>query len=690
MTMRAGVSAALTAILILSSDVRGAADTPSMRGYTRAQAAAELQAERAVDASPTAAQAMRDEMGLASYVHRMGRPGDLRSAKYVRDQLALAGWDAKLVTYVVPIAYPTTQTLTLLGPHPRALELHEPAVAGDPYSRNHAAIGIPYSGYSNDGDVIGPVIYVNHARPDDFAKLAAMRVDVRGAILVARGGGGGSLTGKAFEGAKRGARAVLIFSDPMAGGYWNGDTYPNGPYRPTGGAIRNTMLLTNDPGDPTAIGVPVPGAKHKPFAAIKLPTIPEMPITADVARQLLAAMHGPSAPVDWHPGFAMAVHLGGATTRAHFVIKSKRFFGPIWDVIATMKGEDPTQMVMAGGHRDAWTYGAVDPISGTVDLLQFGRALGKLHRHGWVPARTIMIGSWDGEELNLFGSDTWVEQHEADLHAGLVAYVNTDEVAYGPTFNAYATPDLAGVIHDVTKVAHGPDGRTIAAYWASQDPKLAIDRIGGGSDHEAFVYHENLPAAGGGFGGPFGTYHSAYDDPASLRIFDPGMHYSVAATHFTSLLVMRLADAAYPDLRLKDLANALRDRILAFSKEPGSTERRALVSEELLKDVEAFVAKASALDAAADQEVADGYPHSVADVYAAFRSSEAAFYDCSAKTWQCSLLYDLGGYTSSVLPTLNDTLGPDGDRSLERLRVALSGATSAADSAVPEPMPTQR
>ncbi|MDQ2992211.1 MAG: M28 family peptidase [Candidatus Eremiobacteraeota bacterium] len=681
MTIRTILSGALIGALFLSSTVRVGADAPSMRGYTSAQASIEFANERAVDAAPTAAQAMRDEMGLASYVHRMGQPGDLRSALYVRDQLARAGWDAKLVTYVVPIAYPTLQAITLLGAHPRSLELHEPGVAGDPYSQNHAAIGIPYSGYSNDGDVTGPVIYVNHARPDDFAKLAVMHVDVRGAILVARGGGGGSLTGKAFEGAKHGARAVLVFQDPMSGGYWSGDPYPKGPYRPTGGAVRNTMLFTNDPGDPTAIGIPVPGAKHKPFSSIVLPSIPEMPITSDVAHELLAAIAGPSAPTEWHPGFGMPVHLGDATTRAHFVLKSKRFLGPIWDVIATLKGKS-SQLVMAGGHRDAWTYGAVDPISGTVDLIQLGRALGTLHARGWIPERTIQLGSWDGEELNLFGSATWVEQHAADLRKNLVAYVNTDEVAFGPTFGAYATPDLAAVIRDVSSVAHAPDGRTIAAYWGAQDPKLAVDPVGGGSDHEAFVYHEGLPAAGGGFGGPFGSYHTAYDSVASLRIFDPGMHRSVAATHFTSLLVMRLADATYPDLRLNDVATALRDRIAAFAVETGNADRRGTVVAKLRLDADGYVVAASALDTAADAAVASGGDTGV--LAGRLRLSEAAFFNPNAPTWQRSLLYDLNGYTSSVLPTLPATLDPkSGDAALTQLDAAFVAATAAATGAAP-------
>ncbi|HTA39900.1 MAG TPA: M28 family peptidase, partial [Candidatus Acidoferrales bacterium] len=581
-----GFAAALAALLLTTGI--------TARGFTPAQVAGEARDEAVISASPNEAQAKIDELALASYVHRMGTPGDKRSAQYVQQQLAAAGWDSKLVEYVVPLVWPVEQKLTLLGARAHDISLYEPSIPGDPYSYNHAAIGIPYSGYSNDGDVTGPVVYANHATADDFKTLADMNVSVRGAIVLARGGGG-SLTGKAYEAAKHGAKMVLVFNDPLTSGYFMGETYPKGPWRPLGGATRNTMTFTNDPGDPTAIGIPVPGAKHKPMSAIALPSIPEMPVTGLVARELLEAMGGPVGPSTWHPGFAFALHLGG-DVRAHGVLRSKRFFGPIWDVIATMRGTDPNKMVVVGGHRDAWTYGAVDPISGTVDLVQLGRAVGKLKAAGWKPRRTIVIGSWDGEELNLFGSDEWVEQHAAELRAGCVAYINTDEVAFGPQFGIYATPDLAGELSDATTAVNGPSGTPLSQYWIAQDPKKAVMDIGGGSDHEPFVYHENIPGAGAGFGGPFGTYHSAYDDPASLSLLDPGYHRSTAAARYTSMVVLRLADAAYPDLRLTDLANAIRDRLAAFGKEKGEDARRAAVLALLGPDAEAFALTAKALD----------------------------------------------------------------------------------------------
>jgi N-acetylated-alpha-linked acidic dipeptidase len=661
--------AAACAALLLTTGI-------TARGFTPAQIAGETQNETVVAASPTEAQARADELALASYVHRMGTPGDERTAKYVQKELAAAGWDSKIVTYVVPIAWPVEQKLTILGAHSHNVDLYEPDVAGDPYSHNHAGIGIPYSGYSNDGDATGAVVYANHATPDDFKMLESMHVSVRGAIVLARSGGG-ALTAKAFEAAKHGAKAVLVFNDPLTSGYFMGETYPNGPWRPLGAATRNTMTFTNDPGDPTAIGIPVPGAPHKPFSAVVLPSVPEMPVTGLVARELLERMGGPVGPSDWHPGFAFPLHLGG-DTQAHVVLRSKRFFGPIWDVIATMPGVQSDKMVVVGGHRDAWTYGAVDPISGTVDLLQLGRAFGKLKAAGWKPQRTIVIGSWDGEELNLFGSDEWVEQHAAELRAGCVAYINTDEVAFGPTFGIYATPDLAGALRDSTTAVNGPTGTSLAQYWNAQDPKQEVFDVGGGSDHEPFVFHENISGAGAGFGGPFGSYHSAYDDPASLSIFDPGYHRAAAAARFTSIVVMRLADASYPDVRLTAVASAIRDRLTAFGKEKGDDARRSAVLATLGPDADAFVLTATALDGRADAAIAAGNTAALSATYAQLRAAENAFFQSQSPKWQKSLLYDINGRQSGVLPTLDDTLGTDGDAAVATLHAAFQAANSAA------------
>ncbi|HEY3676480.1 MAG TPA: M28 family peptidase, partial [Candidatus Tumulicola sp.] len=327
----------------------------------------------------------------------------------------------------------------------------------------------------------------------------------------------------------------------------------------------------------------------------------------------------------------------------------------------------------------AWTYGSVDPISGTVDLLQLARAFGKLHSTGWQPRRSVIVGSWDGEELNLFGSDIWVRQNEADLRAHCVAYVNTDEVAFGPEFFAAATPDLAGMLRDTTTAVNAPDSMTaLDKYWQSEDPKREVAAIGGGSDHEPFVYHENIPALAGAYGGPFGTYHSAYDDPTSLAIFDPGMHRAAAAARFTSMAVLRLADAEYPDLRLAALAATLRSRLAAFAGAKGDEARREQIAQVLIPDADAFAVAAAALDGRADAAVASGDTAAAAATYARLRAAENAFFQPGSSKWARTMLYSVSGYAGDTLPSLDDALQPGGDTAVATLHAAFQSATQAA------------
>ena len=49
----------------------------------------------------------------------------------------------------------------------------------------------------------------------------------------------------------------------------------------------------------------------------------------------------------------------------------------------------------------AWVMGATDPSSGTASVHEVVRGLGELLKAGWTPLRTIVIASWDAEEVRL-------------------------------------------------------------------------------------------------------------------------------------------------------------------------------------------------------------------------------------------------------------------------------------------------
>jgi N-acetylated-alpha-linked acidic dipeptidase len=149
----------------------------------------------------------------------------------------------------------------------------------------------------------------------------------------------------------------------------------------------------------------------------------------------------------------------------HLDLQNEFSVRPLWNVTARIPGsERPDQEVIVGAHHDSWTYGSVDNLSGTENLLQIGRALSTLLKQGWRPKRTITLATWDGEEYGLFGTA--------------------------------ATPALDRFIIDASKEVRWPgtDGTLYEAWKAQNDGQTPIERIGGGSDFQAFFERYGVPA----------------------------------------------------------------------------------------------------------------------------------------------------------------------------------------------------
>src|SRR6185437_14938204 len=178
---------------------------------------------------------------------------------------------------------------------------------------------------------------------------------------------GGNFRGvKVYLAQQRGAVGVLIYSDPQDDGYFKGDTWPNGPWRPATGVQRGSVqFLFEYSGDPETPGI---------------------------ASTL-------SLPDGWQGALPFPYHLGPGGVKVHLVSQQDYELRVIWDVIGKVKGSEyPDNPVIVGNHRDAWTFGAVDPGSGTAAMLEAARGVGALLRQGWRPKRTILFCSWDAEE----------------------------------------------------------------------------------------------------------------------------------------------------------------------------------------------------------------------------------------------------------------------------------------------------
>ncbi len=162
-----------------------------------------------------------------------------------------------------------------------------------------------------------------------------------------------------------------------------------------------------------------------------MPRIPTTPLSYADAWPILEHLGGPDSPREWQGSLPFTYHVGPGPAKVKIHLKQDYQLRTIWDVIGRVRGSElPDEWVVAGNHRDAWVYGAVDPNSGTAAMLESVHGIGELLKSGWKPKRTIVIGSWDGEEEGLIGSTEWGEQHETEL-ANAVAYFNMDVAVSG-------------------------------------------------------------------------------------------------------------------------------------------------------------------------------------------------------------------------------------------------------------------
>ncbi len=262
---------------------------------------------------------------------------------------------------------PRQRLVEMIAPTHYTAKLQEPVVPEDPTS-NQTAEQLPtYNAYSADGDVTGPLVFVNYGIPADYDELARHGISVKGAIVIAKYGG--SWRGiKPKVAAEHGAVGCLIYSDPGDDGYADGDVFPKGPMRPPQGVQRGSVEdMPTYPGDPLTPGIgATKDAKRLPVdQAPTLTKIPVLPISYGDAQPLLAAMGGPVAPAAWRGGLPITYRLGSGPARVHLVVKSNWDLKTLHDVIARLPGTtEADQWVIRGNHHDAWVNGAADPTVG--------------------------------------------------------------------------------------------------------------------------------------------------------------------------------------------------------------------------------------------------------------------------------------------------------------------------------------
>lgn len=671
-------------------------------GYSAVAAAAQRKLEAQAIEGPAPARAKTHSAALSKEPHVAGTPAQKRTADYVIAQMKAMGLETELRQYDVWLPHATSVKVTRLGADALALDLSEPPIPGDAATALQQYLTV--NGSSGAGVGEGELVFVNYGLIEDYATLDSLGVSVKGKVVLARYGR--SFRGiKAREAEKRGAVAVLIYTDPADDGYGRGETYPEGPMRPSRGVQRGSVF--NGTGDPLT-----PGYASKPGAprlspdreGSGLPKVPVVPISAFNAQLLIQQVGGTKIPTGWQGGMGLRYHVGPGPERVRVEVTTDAKTNgtkAIFNTLGYLRGtEFPEQYVYIGGHRDGWGPGAADNISGTVSVLEAAQALSDMAKKGIKPKRTIVFATWDAEEWGMVGSTEYVEDDSLRLQKGAVAYFNQDVAAQGSSFGGGGTPSLRAVLRDVVKEVPDPNGKgSVYAAWRAA-AKLASDSLepnmgdpGGGSDFAGFYNHLGIPIAEWGFGGPAGTYHSAYDTYAWMEKFgDPGFKYHATAARIAAAMALRMANAQVLPYDYVEFARTMKKYLPAMSKsfaaKKWDTTAIAPLSRaiaQLEKSAQAFaVARDGALGknvGAAAQTAANA---ELLKVERAFARPNGL----KGRPWYRSLIYvaDIdNGYANMNFPGVNEAVRA-GDKALTMTELAdltarFGVATAAVDAA---------
>ncbi len=721
-----------SAVLLLAVEVSTAqtATAPKqMFGY--ADFAQQAKWDAAFMAVPDAKLAGQHLKELTKAPHWASSPEDYATAEYVAGKFKAAGLETQIVPYKVLLNKPASIHISALDAHGKKLmdgptpEHVDPnAYGGDPF-QNDPRILTAFNGSSASGDVTADAVYANYGTLEDFNQLAKLGVDVKGKIVLVRYGQ--NFRGvKAYIAQQRGAAGVLIFSDPADDGYDRGDKYPRGPMRPDSAVQRGSVqFLPLYPGDPETPGIAstpdLPDSKRiTDPAKMNQPSIPVNPLSYQDAAPMLEALEGANVPHAWQGGLPFAYHLGGTgAVKVHMALKQDYALRTIWDVIGTIEPdpaskEDKDAWVVAGNHRDAWVYGAIDPNSGTAAMLEAVHGFGDLLKQGWKPKRRIVICSWDAEEEGLMGSTEWAEDHASHL-AHAVAYFNTDVGVSGPNFTASALPSLKAFIREVTREVPSPKGGTVYDQWkadqgrshrsAAEDPHAAtssstdnpevrVGDLGSGSDFTPFIQHLGVPSSDVGSDGPYGVYHSVFDNYNwFIRNADPTFVYEQQMARVFGLEILHMADTDVLPYDYRAYAREVLGYITAAQKRASSTKVSASF-DSALKAAARFQAAGDRIYSAQTALSTPGStaaPDQLNALNVALRDAEGALLNDTGlpkRPWFKHTIYAPGeytGYAAVVIPGVNEGIdAEDSARTqaqLEALTVALNRSAEVLEKA---------
>jgi N-acetylated-alpha-linked acidic dipeptidase len=640
-------------------------------GFSPERSAEQLEWERIMAAVPDSATMRSYHWDLTRAPHHAGTEENYRLAVYLRDLWEEFGFETEMVKYDILVPWPEELSLRLVAPEVIELETTEPPIPEDPDT--YIEGGLPgMAAYVTSGRAVGEVVYANYGRLADYRLLDEMGVSLEGKIVLVRyGGSPGQMRGmKVRMAAERGAVGAVIYTDPEEDGYVRGDVYPQGTWRPWEGIQRGSFLdVPIYPGDPlTPFEPSVPGVERIDFEeAGNIQRIPTQPISYGEALKILRHIGGDVVPSEWQGGLPVTYHIGPGPAEIEIDVQFDYQQRPVWNVFGRVPGAvEPAKFVMAAGHRDSWVLGARDPTSGTVSLLETARGVAEAVRQGFQPRRSIVFGSWGGEDFFLLGSTEWGEQLRDELRENMVLYINRESYTAGG-WSASGNPSLEPWLIETTKSAPHPEDVSLHAAWqAEETPSLGA--LGSGSDYTVFLDHIGVPSLNVGYGSGNGVYHSLYDTYYWFQRFgDPEYRYGVAQADIVGRMLMRMANA---DVLPFDFANAA-NSIAGYVDELVAIDSEGLLRSEL-RAIGAANARFRIAGGEADQafrtviaggeEWVEQHADPLAEINQLIMQTERELLDERGlwrRPWYKNLVYAPGyyeGYAAKTLPGVREAM----------------------------------
>jgi len=573
---------------------------------------------------------------LSKEPHMAGLERDETLAKWIEAEWNKAGIDSVRVEgYSMLLDYPDKENPNYV----RVIDNEGEILYESHYKEegvDHPNFVDAFNAYSKSGTAEGVPVYVNFGTIEDFQYISATYGNdfTQGKICLARYGA--IFRGNKAENAYMfGCSGLVIFMDPSTVAQEGMDAdnlFPNTFWMP-GTAVQRGSLALSD-GDPLTPNWPSMENAYRLDEADRqeyLPKIPVQPVGYTDAEQILNKIDGDPAPEEWQGGLNITYNIGGKFitglegSKVTIEVNNKLQQRVSSNVIGVIYGEvEPDRYVMFGNHRDAWGFGALDPSSGTAQMMEVVRVLGERMKTGWRPKRTMMFLSWGAEEYSLCGSREFVEQYEIELSERGVGYINTDVCMAGPILEPAASPTLGHLFVEATKDIMSPvsDDETYYDYWkkwADADENFNPEFspfVGAGSDHATFLFYAGVPVMDitfledtklyPGISGGYPAYHTGFETFDLVdKIYDPDFKIFRACAQINLRLGLELAESAKLPLLMETYADVMEEGMTTF-QENGviqKLEDLSISTQYWNESVYAFRAAAKAFDEMAAKQV---------------------------------------------------------------------------------------